>query len=285
LPPGKRGDSIKRELENILPEKTSHIFICFSSSDEAVAREVVRFLEAAGLNCWISLRDIAPGQNYQETIIKALEKAMGVVFLFSTSSGASPETKKELSVAGSLNTPVFPLRLSPIAPIGALRYELATRQWLDIFPDREQAFRRLVETIREVLDEAGRPEGARAEATPMAAVPMAAAPMAAVPMAAAPSVAPGAPAPPAPTPPAPTPPKRRSRARAPIIAPGSQEFEAIRILLARHIGPIAKVYVQKAAIEARTPDDLCEQLAARVSAPSDRAAFLRAARARLATKS
>jgi hypothetical protein len=71
---------------------------------------------------------------------------------------------------------------------------------------------------------------------------------------------------------------------APIVAPDSPEFEAIRALLARHIGPIAKVFVQKAATEARTPDDFCERLAAHVSTPSDRAAFLQAARARLAIK-
>ena len=73
-------------------------------------------------------------------------------------------------------------------------------------------------------------------------------------------------------------------ALAPIVAPGSRDFEAIRALLARHIGPIAKVFVQKAATEAGTLDDLCDRLAAHVSTPSDRAVFLQAVRARLAIK-
>jgi hypothetical protein len=55
-----------------------------------------------------------------------------------------------------------------------------------------------------------------------------------------------------------------------VVVPGGQEFKAISALLARHIGPIAKVFVQKAAAEARTTDDLCERLAAQVTAPSDR---------------
>ena len=120
-------------------ENTSHIFICFSSKDEAVARKVVQFLEAEGLKCWISSRDVPPSQNYQETIVRALELAKGIVFLFSESSSASGEIKKELSLAGG--APVFPLRLSPVLPSGALRYELATRQWIDMFPDPEQALR------------------------------------------------------------------------------------------------------------------------------------------------
>jgi hypothetical protein len=243
-------------------EEALYVFICFSSSDEAVAREVVQRLEAEGLNCWISLRDVPPGQNYQESIITALEGAKGVVFLFSAFSSASGETKKELSVAASLNTPVFPLRLSPITPTGALRYELATRQWIDLFPDPEQAFRRLIETIRKVLDPARAAEHDRAEIRPTMVAPS---------MADRPT-APGAQSPPP------------GAVRAPVVAPGSQEFEAIRALLARHIGPIAKVYLQKAATEAYTPDDLCNRLAAHLASPSDRTAFLREARSRLANK-
>ncbi len=137
--------------ERPVSEVTSHIFICFSSKDETIARGVVDFLEAYGLKCWISARDVPPGQNYQETIVHALERAQGIVFLFSEHSSQSAEIKKELSIGGSMSAPVFPLRLSPITPTGALRYELATRQWIDIFPDRERALRKLIETIQEVL--------------------------------------------------------------------------------------------------------------------------------------
>jgi hypothetical protein len=234
----------------------SHLFICFSSKDEPVARQVVEFLEAEGLTCWISSRDVAPGQNYQEAIVHAIEGANGIVFLFSEWSSKSGEIRKELSIGGSINVPVFPLRLSPVAPTGALRYELATRQWIDIFPDRTQALRKLADTIKRVTAGGGAEQG------------LAPRPTSDVPAAAAPAVA-AAPAP---------------AGRAPIVAAGSPEFEAIRTLLARHIGPIAKVYVERAAAEARTPDAFCELLSAHVAAPSERTAFLRAARARLTAK-
>src|SRR5579872_6022302 len=112
-----------------------HLFICFSSKDEMVAQQVVEFLEARGLHCWISSRDVLPGQNYQEAIVEAIERANGIVFLFSEWSSKSGEIRKELSIGGSINVPVFPVRLSQIAPAGALRYELATRQWIDLFPN------------------------------------------------------------------------------------------------------------------------------------------------------
>jgi TIR domain len=249
-----------------LSDDPSHIFICFSSKDEPIAREVVAFLETEGLKCWISCRDVPAGRNYQETIVHALEAAQGIVFLFSKSSGTSGEILKELSLAGAIKAPVFPLRLAPISPTGALRYELATRQWIDIFPDQDKALRRLTETIQNALEAQATAEDEAPDASELEVTPAGVGSGARIAEAAQPA-------------------KKRPRAvRGPVVAAGSQEFEAIRALLARHIGPIAKVIVQKAAAEARTPEDLCERLAAHVSAPSDRAAFLRTARAQFAAK-
>jgi eukaryotic-like serine/threonine-protein kinase len=84
---------------------------------------------------------------------------------------------------------------------------------------------------------------------------------------------------------APATPRISQPSREPLVAIGSKQFEAIRALLARHIGPIAKVLVEKAAKEAGTPDEFCERLAANVTAPADRAAFVQAVKAQLVAKS
>jgi hypothetical protein len=227
--------------------------------------EVVESLEREGLKCWIQLRDVPAGHNYQETIVQALESAMGLIFLFSENSARSGETKKELAVAATLNLPIFPLRLAPIEPTGALRYELATRQWLDIFENPQQALRTLAETIRhDLLSSVTEVE----QAPPPSST--------GVPSSGADNRVPS---------PAPTLAREGTGVRVPIVAPGSAQFEAIRALLARHIGPIAKIYVQEAAIRALTQDDFCERLADHINVPAARAAFLQAARAQLAAKS
>jgi hypothetical protein len=230
----------------------AHIFICFSSKDLATALEVVAFLEGRGIPCWISARDVLSSRNYQEAIVEALESASAIVFLFSESSSKSAEIRKELSIGGSINAPVFPLRLSPILPTGALRYELATRQWIDIFPDRELALGRLADTIRVVLKGGDEAKSSSAAARPIAQTGGAA------------QIE-----------------RPQPAARAPIVVAGSEEFEAVRALLVHHVGPIAKILVQKAAGEASSRDDFCERLAAHVKAPAERAAFLKAAQARL----
>jgi hypothetical protein len=237
------------------------IFICFSSKDEASARKVVALLEQRNLKCWISLRDVRAGENYQEAIVHALEEARGIVFLFSTFSSQSNEIKKELSLGGSIQVPVFPLRLEPIVPTGALRYELATRQWIDIFPDAEEALDKLAETINEVLNrpadeaEVGLDRisgGLSGTVVPAETVP-------------------------------PPPKKRVKKINQPVLEANSPEFEAVRAMLARYIGPIAKMLVQKASTEAPSLDNFCERLAEYVSTPADRASFLKAARERLSS--
>ena len=236
----------------------SHLFVCFSSKDEAVAREVVESLETDGLKCWISLRDVLPGQNYQEAIVKALEAASGIVFLFSEQSNKSQEIRKELSIGGSINIPVFPLRLSPIVASGALRYELAIRQWIDIFPHRKHALAKLAQTIKDTIDrtDANEPQEMLERPPPASGANL--------------------------PPPRRSPGKKSTHApRAPVIVSGSPEFEAIRALLARHIGPIAKVFVERAANQANSPAEFCDQLASHVSAPADRAAFVRAVQGQL----
>lgn len=248
-----------------MSEDPSHLFICFASKDQVTALEVVQFLEAEGLKCWISSRDILPGDNYQESIVTALEGARSIVFLFSEASSASAEIRKELSLAGSSNRPVFPLRLSPVTPTGALRYELATHQWIDIFPDREKALARLARTVRQMLAAPGLGEhGFAVHATAVA------------PSDAAPRTLPSE---------MPLPGAGDRPAGTPIIAVDSAEFGAIRALLARHIGPIAKFYLQKAVAEARTTEDFCERLAAQVSPSADRSAFLKAVRIHLVRSS
>jgi TIR domain len=225
-----------------------HIFICFSSQDEATAQTVIRFLENRGHKCWISSRDVRPGRNYQEAIVEAIQNAKLMIFLFSESSNNTAEVKKELSLASSFDLPVIPLRLSTTKPNGALLYELATRQWIDAFAEFDAALERMVAAVEESLRTAVKaPAAAASERS--AELPRS--------------------------------PPSAGRTRPPLMAPGTEEFEAIRALLARHVGPIAKLFVEKAAADASSLDELCEKLANHVRATPDRSAFLRAARARL----
>jgi hypothetical protein len=56
---------------------TAQVFLSYSSKDQKVAQTICAALENRGLNCWISSRDVGPGQNFQEAIVKAIRAACG----------------------------------------------------------------------------------------------------------------------------------------------------------------------------------------------------------------
>jgi hypothetical protein len=113
------------------------IFITYSSKDQKVARSICSALENRGLRCWISSRDIKPGQNFQEQIVKAIRAAKIMVLVFTAHANNSNEIKKELALASQNNLIVIPVRIEDVAPNDAFAYELATRRWIDLFDDWE----------------------------------------------------------------------------------------------------------------------------------------------------
>lgn len=55
------------------------VFISHSSKDRKVAATLCTALEARGLACWLAGRDVAPGQNFQESIVRAIRSAKVMV--------------------------------------------------------------------------------------------------------------------------------------------------------------------------------------------------------------
>jgi formylglycine-generating enzyme required for sulfatase activity len=138
------------------------IFISYSSKDQKVARTICTTLENRGLACWISFRNVKPGQNHQEQIVKAIRSARLMVLVFTAQANNSNEIKKELALASQNNLVVIPVRIEDVTPSGAFAYELATRQWIDMFDDWENSIANLVELIATSIDE--HPSGDRAQA-------------------------------------------------------------------------------------------------------------------------
>jgi len=129
------------------------IFITYSSKDQKVSRTICTALENRGLSCWISSRDIKPGQNYQEQIVKAIRAAKIMVLVFTTNANNSNEIKKELALASQNSLVVIPVRIEDVTPSEAFAYEFATRQWIDLFDDWENSIARLVELVAAAIDD------------------------------------------------------------------------------------------------------------------------------------
>jgi hypothetical protein len=140
------------------------IFISYSSKDQGIAETICRALEARGHTCWISCRDVYPGQNFQEAIVQALRSAQVMLLVFTSNANNSDEIKKELVLAGRHRVTVVPIRVEDVVPNDAFAYEFATRQWIDLFKDWEQEIERLVAPIGQILQTAKSPDGGDVEA-------------------------------------------------------------------------------------------------------------------------
>ncbi len=132
------------------------VFVSYATADRKEALEVTERIERRGISCWISTRDVAPGENYQEAIVRALREAPAMVLIFSSAANSSDEIKKELSLASRYRIPVIALRIEEFEPTDAFAYELSTRQWIDAFAGTDKAIDLLASSVREASsDERG----------------------------------------------------------------------------------------------------------------------------------
>src|SRR5580698_8932391 len=141
---------------------SASVFISYASQDQKVANTLCKALEGRGFNCWIASRNIAPGENFQIAIVRAIRSAKIMLLVFTGNSNNSDEMAKELALASQSKLIVVPLLIDDVRPNNAFSYEFATRQWIDFFSDWETAIEQLAQRIAVALG----PETAAAIAPP-----------------------------------------------------------------------------------------------------------------------
>jgi hypothetical protein len=129
------------------------VFVSYSNKDKVVADAVCAKLEEKGIRCWIAPRDIIPGLEWSESIINALSECRIAVVVFSSSSDASQQVRREAERAVSKGVIILPFRIEDIYPSGAMEYYLSTSHWLDaLTTPLESHLDRLTESVRMLLE-------------------------------------------------------------------------------------------------------------------------------------
>jgi flagellar motor protein MotB len=129
----------------------AQVFISHSSKDRKFARTICTALESRGLSCWIASRDVGPGENFMDAIVRAIRAAKVMVLVFSENANNSDEIKREVVLAGNAKVTVIPVRVEDVVPGDAFAYQFATRQWIDLFEDWESQLERLATWIAGVV--------------------------------------------------------------------------------------------------------------------------------------
>jgi hypothetical protein len=138
------------------------IFVSYRKADRELVASVVRRLETRGVAVWYDAQ-IEGGADWRETIVEALAQSDMLAIFFSEECNSSRQLKKELAVADSLAKPVIPILIENTQPRGAYLYELADRNWIQIFPDPMAHMDELVEHLASL---AGKSSGGLAGARP-----------------------------------------------------------------------------------------------------------------------
>jgi TolB-like protein/Flp pilus assembly protein TadD len=111
---------------------SSHVFVSYASQDAAVANSIVENLEQHGLKCWIAPRDVKPGAQFADAIVRAINEAKAVVLVMSGSAVDSAHVAREVERAASKRKPIIPFRIDAAALNPELEYFLSNAQWIDV---------------------------------------------------------------------------------------------------------------------------------------------------------
>jgi TolB-like protein/Tfp pilus assembly protein PilF len=111
---------------------SSDVFVSYASLDAAVANSIVENLEQHGLKCWIAPRDVKPGAQYADAIVRAINEAKAVVLVMSGSAVDSAHVAREVERAASKRKPIIPFRIDTAALNPELEYFLSNSQWIDV---------------------------------------------------------------------------------------------------------------------------------------------------------
>ncbi|MBV8279655.1 MAG: toll/interleukin-1 receptor domain-containing protein, partial [Verrucomicrobia bacterium] len=132
-----------------MPDK---VFISHSSKDSEIADAICQHLEAAGVPCWIAPRDIEPGADWTEGILRGIASSRVFVLVFSSHANDSDHVRREVGRAFSLHLPVLPFRTEEVEPRDSLGYFLESVHWLDATkPPLERHLSALTERVKAVL--------------------------------------------------------------------------------------------------------------------------------------
>src|SRR3990172_184147 len=136
------------------------VFISYSHKDKSVADGVVAALEQKNIRCWYAPRDIKPGMDWGEEIVKAVSKSRVFLLIFSKYSNSSQRVLDELNVAITNELVIIPFRIEKMDPSGAMLLHLSSRHWLDAFvPSWEKHIDDLVKSVSSNLEKTTSPAG------------------------------------------------------------------------------------------------------------------------------
>jgi predicted ATPase/Tfp pilus assembly protein PilF len=117
------------------------LFISYARKDWDRVEPWVRRLQEAGVSVWLDVRAIDGAQYWTREIVDAIESCRVLVLMASTSSLASEQVLREVTLALEGRKRILPLLLEPVSIPSNFRYPLAGLQQIDLSSGDSEAKR------------------------------------------------------------------------------------------------------------------------------------------------
>ena len=115
------------------------IFVSYSRNDKAVVLPLIkRINQELGIQCWIDLKDIESGVEFEEVIMHGIEDCEIVLFMLSDSSLDSPWTKREVYYAENRHKRIVPVLIDGDNLRGWFCFHFGNVDYIDIRSDENK---------------------------------------------------------------------------------------------------------------------------------------------------
>ena len=131
------------------------IFLSYSRGDAQQADEWVANLEQFGYRVWIDRAGIRGGQQWMATIVRSIQEAQAVILLLSPNSARSDNVRREIDIAVQAKKRIIPVEIQTTAIPGALLYQLAGVQLLQVWKVRRGGLPLVMAALKEAGVERG----------------------------------------------------------------------------------------------------------------------------------
>lgn len=132
-------------------EKRYDVFISYSSDDQKIAEGICGYLERMGYRCFVAYRDIPRGVVWAAAITDAIDESAMMVVVFSNAFNISPQTDREIELASENQMPILTYRIADDKMTGAKKYYLKNLNWIDAFPNPENYFGQLLDSVVKLI--------------------------------------------------------------------------------------------------------------------------------------
>ena len=134
------------------PGPTHDVYLSYAPQDKTRADAACAMLERQRIRCWVASRDIAPGDERNAAIMKAINQSQIMVVIFSTHANASGQVHREVERACNRGMTVLPIRIEDVEPEGAMKFSLHNKHWLDACtPPFKRHLEKIAQTVKVIL--------------------------------------------------------------------------------------------------------------------------------------